>query len=111
MTNQRRINRSQGTINDSQGTINDEQGVINEKSKVDFSITGFGGLLVFIVTVVFSMAAIYFGITAQMNMLAYKLDELTAKVSLYTTALNNMEMRMTAAEARINLVDKELKIN
>ena len=83
MTNQRRINRSQGTINDSQGTINDEQGVINEKSKVDFSLTGFGGFLVFLVTFVLGGAALYYGITSgQANLAAtqtltnYKLDEL-----------------------------------
>ena len=112
MTNQRRINRSQGTINDSQGTINDEQGVINEKSKVDFSLTGFGGFIVFLVTFILGGAALYYGITSgQANLAAtqtltnYKLDELSNKISILVPALNRLETRVTVLETKVENMD------
>ena len=105
MTNQRRINRSQGTINDSQGTINDEQATINEKSKVDFSLSGFGGFVVFLVTFILGGAALYYGITAQMNMLAYKLDETNTKMDIFVPALNRLETRVTVLETKVDGMD------
>ena len=77
MTNQRRINKLQGTI--------------NENSKIDFSLAGLGGFLLSMATIIIGLSGFYYGLTAQVNMLNYKVDQLSLKLDGYVAS------RITAA--------------
>jgi len=92
MTNQRRINSSQGTINDSQGTINAEQGVINDRTKIDLSISSFWSIIIIIAGFILTGAGIYYAFNLKIekvisgqDLTQYKIEQLSKKLDSYVT--------------------------